>query len=558
MKKSGKLSRFNEKQKEKQEKAEGLSRLQRGFVLFSFCLSGAAALIYEVSWTRLLTLVLGSTVYAVSTMLSTFMAGLALGGYIGGAAGDKSRNPLFVFGSVQMLIGASGLFTLFLLNVLPPVYATLYNHFHLSLSLYFLFQFLLCALFMLVPTTLMGATFPLLSKVMARELNALGKNIGGLYTVNNAGAILGSFSAGFFLIPLLGMRKTIFIASVLNFLAGSIVLFFRKSSSVEKKFVLPMLLVFVLFAILPSHDNASSFLFNVYHAGRYKSYGEFQNEVKSYRLVFEKEDPHGLIRIFYDPAMKTYYLQNGGKIEGSTGDDVSTQILLAGLPLATASRAEDFLGIGLGTGMTAYEAAKRVKHVDWAEINAAVVEASQKIFYPKLHKKINLIMDDGRHFLQQTEKKYDVISSEPSYPTEGMTANLFTYEFYRMASTRLKPGGVFCQWVPYFILTTDDMDILLHTFTSVFPHAFVWQVTETGDYLFVGSRTEILRDESAILSRLRSAGVKFSPKRIYTSQQVMKISRDMKRRNILVNTDDRPIFEFSVARNLILGSDNLK
>lgn len=531
-------------------------------ILFAFCLSGSSALIYEVSWTRTLTLTLGSTVYAVSTMLSTFMTGLALGGFIGGVVSDKTKNALFLFAVIQLLIGMTGLMTLLLFNFLPPLYYWLYKSFHFSFTLYMVFQFFICALFMLLPTTLMGATFPLLSKVLTRGLDAVGKNIGSLYSINNVGAIAGSLSAGFLFIPFLGIKKTILIAACLNFLAGALILLITQRVSAAKRLVPVVLCLTAAPFLLRSTATPSLFLFNFYHASRYKKYSEFQKEVKRYELVFEQEDLHGPVSVFHDPERKVYYIQNSGKVEGSTGQDTATQTLLAILPLATKPDAESFLGIGLGTGMTAWEAVKKVKQVDWLEINSSVVRASQKIFYPELPKKINLILDDGRHYLTITEKKYDVISSEPSYPTEPTTANLFTVEFYKTASKKLSAHGVFCQWVPYFVLTNDNMDMLIHTFTSVFPYTFIWEVPESGDFLFVGSPKRIPQNTEKILTRIKTMQQKssnrFTPRIIYSQEQVVKILQDMKKRNIPLNTDDRPVLEFAVAKNLLKGSENLK
>lgn len=135
-------------------------------VLVALGFSGAAALIYEVIWTRELTLILGSSAYALSTMLSAFMAGLALGGWWGGKYADRIKNLLFFFIILELGIGISGSVLVPVIHSLSPVYLFLYQHLHFSLTSYLFVQFLLCFLLMLIPCVLMGATFPLVCKIV--------------------------------------------------------------------------------------------------------------------------------------------------------------------------------------------------------------------------------------------------------------------------------------------------------------------------------------------------------------------------------------------------------
>ena len=189
-------------------------------VLTAFLLSGAAALIYEVAWTRALSLILGSTTHAVSTMLATFMAGLALGAWLGGRLADRSRDPLLLFGACEVGIGLLGIVSLPLIWALPRLYLGLYRAFHLDAALFFALQVALCALVMLLPTTLMGATFPLVSRAITGRLEELGRKVGSAYSFNTVGAVVGSLAAGFLLVPKLGLRGTVMAAGVLNLAVG--------------------------------------------------------------------------------------------------------------------------------------------------------------------------------------------------------------------------------------------------------------------------------------------------------------------------------------------------
>ncbi|NIV39252.1 MAG: spermidine synthase, partial [Anaerolineae bacterium] len=181
-------------------------------ILLAFALSGAAALMYEVVWTRALSLVLGSTVYALSTMLSTFMGGLAIGAFIGGRISHRA-NPTFLLGLCELGIGVSGLVSIPIIYNLPYLYAYIYKGLHLHPVLFYGFQVLVCGLVMLGPTTLMGATFPLVVKYISRNIEEVGKTTGMAYSFNTVGAVTGSLAVGFLFIPMLGVKGATFVAA---------------------------------------------------------------------------------------------------------------------------------------------------------------------------------------------------------------------------------------------------------------------------------------------------------------------------------------------------------
>ena len=201
----------------------------KNILLLGFFLSGMAALIYEVVWTRPLSLIFGSTIYAVSTMLSAFMAGLALGSFILSKYADRLKNPLYTFALLEIGIGIYGLLIIWLFNLLPYPYLWIWNKFNLSFGVFSFIQFILCFLVLLIPTTLMGATWPVVNKAYIKHIEKVGKGTGTLYSVNSFGAIIGSWSAGFVLIPLLGIKGSSMFAAVLNLIVGVIIFFISKS-----------------------------------------------------------------------------------------------------------------------------------------------------------------------------------------------------------------------------------------------------------------------------------------------------------------------------------------
>jgi MFS family permease len=179
-------------------------------VFFCFLLSGLSSLIYEVLWMRMLILIFGSTTFAISTVLTAFMGGLALGSYLCGRFIDRSRHPIPIYGVLETGIGIYALLVPTIFSSLFPLYQALWQALHLSFYLFSLMQFVLVTLVLILPTTLMGATLPILGKYYSYRQDKLGWTIGTLYAINTLGGILGTFLSGFFLLPTLGVRMTTF------------------------------------------------------------------------------------------------------------------------------------------------------------------------------------------------------------------------------------------------------------------------------------------------------------------------------------------------------------
>ena len=200
----------------------------RAVVLACFFLSGASGLILEMLWTRMLTLVFGSTTLAVSTVLATFMGGLGLGSFIAGRFADRLKNPVRAYAIAEAAVGVYALLVPVVIGLYPGLNRWLWDAFGDRYALLSVLRFIASALLLLVPTTLMGATLPMLSRHFVSrpwELRRVGLRIGTLYSVNLFGAVAGSFFAGFVFLPLLGVRWTNVTAAAFNLtLAGAIIL----------------------------------------------------------------------------------------------------------------------------------------------------------------------------------------------------------------------------------------------------------------------------------------------------------------------------------------------
>jgi len=179
-----------------------------------FFLSGAAGLIYQVVWARMLTLVIGVSIFAITAVVCSFMAGLGLGSYVIGRWAQRWRDPLLAYGVIEALIGIYAAMTPWLFEGAQPVYVWAFS----KLGPYGLnvFRIALSMLILLLPTFLMGGTLPLLARVIERSRMHAATGTGILYAINTAGAVTGCFVAGFVLLAVAGIRNSLYITAAMN------------------------------------------------------------------------------------------------------------------------------------------------------------------------------------------------------------------------------------------------------------------------------------------------------------------------------------------------------
>jgi spermidine synthase len=188
-------------------------------VLLFFC-SGTSGLIYQVLWLRQLSLVFGVTVYAASTVLAVFMAGLAIGSLLAGRVASRVRRPLAAFGVAEILIGLLALATPAGLRATAVIYDAVHAALPDALPLVTAARFLCAVPVLLGPTILMGLTLPLLGASSIVRGDGVGARLSALYAANTAGALTGSLLAGYELIGALGMQRTYLAAAAINVLVG--------------------------------------------------------------------------------------------------------------------------------------------------------------------------------------------------------------------------------------------------------------------------------------------------------------------------------------------------
>lgn len=521
--------------------------MKKATILTSFFISGIASLIYEGLWAKELSLVFGSTNHAMSTVLATFLSGLAIGSILGGIFAKKYDN-IKLFGFIQLGIGLSAIAVHALIENFSPVFAFLYFSTKGMPFLFLTLQFVTLFFLMLIPTIFMGMTFPVaISLYDVTQHESISEEVGKLYAVNTIGCVFGAVIAGFLTIPLLGFNTTQYIGSLCNFISAALVLNGLRSRGIMAACLLAASAVH--FTIPPT-----DYFFNIYYASRTPSYEVFKQASRFFTVVWKKEDPEGTVVITKGNSNNVYGLTIRGKPEGNTPDTVQNPSpeLMAYLLLAYRPEARDFMKIGLGTGETVMAAGKepRLEKIDVIEINRAVIDAAHQFFFPELSKdpRIHFIVSDARKHLYLNDKKYDIISSQATDPTDSSSGFLFTKEYFEIVKSRLTRDGVFGMFLPIYLLKEKGSDIVVKTFASVFPYCYSWRIM--GAPFLIASMKPLETSEQAVKERIElySPGRTASLEFISGHEKLKEFARTSK---AAINTDNRPIVEYIASRALL-------
>jgi spermidine synthase len=482
-------------------------RLLRTAIFLAFGLSGASALIFEVVWTRTLSTVMGSSTYALSTMLAAFMAGLSVGGGLGALASRKVRDPVRAFALCELGIGVAGLAVAPLMRSLTPVYIATYYAFHESFAAFYVVQFLFAFLLMGVPTTLMGMTFPLAVRLFTEWRGEPGRQAGRLYAINTFGGIVGSIAAGFLLIPITGATRTALFAGVLNVVNAIAILLLLRRARAAGGAVAVAALVAMGVARLGTPDAPT---FSYGYGSRFGS-SELAERVaasaEGAEVLFHDEGVDGEVWLLRGGAGGELTLVNGSKLEAG---GTPAFALLAQLPWFTSrliQPARSALNIGLGSGHTLRALAETpIQAIDSVEISSGILEANRRFLNPELfaNPRIRHYHEDGRNHLLVHRETYDLIVVSPSWAVEEGSAAMLTDQFFGIAAHHLSSDGVIGVWVDFSLMEDADMSRVLRAFAKSFSHVTVWRVPG-GDAVLVGSNARRYPAEALVAALAENA-----------------------------------------------------
>lgn len=531
----------------------------------AFAVSGACAMALEVAWSRVLTLVLGNSVYSFSLMLLAFLSGLA-GGTAAATRLARRLPPLPALVACLVGAGLAAWGTSWTFGQMPFWFVGLYGLISGHDDLLYGMKLLLSGAVMMPATLFMGAVLPFAVAVRVKDPNTVGHDVGRLYAWNTVGAIAGALAAGFLLVPGIGIQPTVRAVVAVQGVAG---LALATALHGRTRFVAAataagaLALTTVAFPRWDPLLMSAGMYTYVDNLSDYSREAVLNHAISDFEVLYYAEGPSTVVIVGRSQGSGNVWLANNGKVDASTSADMPTQILLGHLPFHFAARADRVLLVGLASGITAGSVLTHdLGRLEILEIEPSVIEASRYFSEwngdPLDDPRVRMIAGDARNHLFLADQPYDVIVNEPSNPWISGVSNLFTREFFQLGRDRLAPDGVFCQWVQLYGMGTDDLKSLLRTFSSVFPYALVYSPVEAGDLILVGSarplQMDLPRVEAAIqaerpaadLSRIGVKGVAD----LITYYLMDEVDLAPLTRGAPLNTDDNMRIEFSAPRML--------
>lgn len=449
------------------------------WILPLMLVSGATSFVYEVLWTRMLSHLLGGSVYAFATMLAAFLTGITIGSAVAAQMARTRRAAAAGFAVAQLATAGLSILIYAVLDGIPSWEIMQSTGERESLGS----NALIAAAVMLPATLSIGATFPFALRVLARDEREAGAATGRVYAWNTFGAILGAVLAGFFVIPGLGFEGTVHLAVAVNTalaLAGC-ALWLRSNPVLVLTSAAALL--GVLFAYHPSAPE-NLLISSPFPGLRGES-----------RLVYSgvgRSASVSVVDIEGQHQFRCNGLPEGGlTLAGTPPFGMNTAKWLALLPVLARPRATSMLVVGLGAGAGLEDIPPSIETIDVIELEPVVIEANRAIASlrerdPLADPRMNIIENDARTVLALSDERYDVIASQPSHPWTAGASHLYTREFMQQARERLTDDGVFVLWIHAEFLDEELLRSLTATFVDTFEHTRLYRPF-WGMLVFMGS-----------------------------------------------------------------------
>ncbi len=453
------------------------------WILPVILVSGIVSFCWEVLWTRLLSHLLGGSIYAFGLMLATFLVGIAVGSTVASRWADSPERARAGFALSQLAIALTSFGAFLMVDRLPDLLGDPVGQLlHASLA---------SSATLLPGAIFIGATFPFAVRILTARAAETGQASARVYAWNTFGAIVGAVGAGFFLLPALEIagtaRAAIATSALLALISASIHRPLRSAVLVGAVSLLTWIAVFP--PSTPWNVLRSSPL-----SGRLVEGEVAFFSVGRSSTVLLSEQP-GLWRLSTNGLPESAITPKGAR-QGA----FSIARWLSMLPVISRPDTESALIIGLGAGITAAAVPASVDEVHVVELEPEVVRANRVLADLRAHDplsdpRLTLHINDARSLLHLSRRTFDVIVSQPSHPWTAGASHLFTQEFFELVHSRLEPSGAFVQWIGLRFLDEDLLRSLLATLNEVFPYVEVFQPPPGGALLFLAGEQPLTRPE---------------------------------------------------------------
>ena len=410
---------------------------------------------------------------------------------------------------------------------------------------------------MLVPTVLMGMTFPLVSKIYTRDLRAVGSALGDVYSVNTIGGVLGSVLAGFILIPSLGVQNGIMLIAGINVVLGGVVILSEPLMGYRTKMTMAVGSGLVLIAVGTLYLARGPIPLTSYYEG-----------IEGPEVLSYEEGVGGTVKVYRDQWGEKILSINGFPVAGTSLGMQDAQKALAHLPLLLSNVPSPRVNIvGFGAGGTSWGVVQyNVEVVDCVELVPAVIEAAD--WFPEINHgvlggpKYNLIIGDGRNHALVTDKQYDVITVDATSPKMAGNGSLYSLEFYELLDRRLSDEGLVVQWIPFHLLSDREVRMIAKSFITVFPHTTLWFTPLRQYFILLGAKRQLEIDFQSLSRKLAQSDVQRDLELLNVSDPIdvvgwFALGEEALARyaaDARTNSDDHPYLEFTPAMAYFVSS----
>jgi spermidine synthase len=480
-------------------------------VYVTIALSGMSALGAEVVWTRLLSLMLGATVYTFSIILAVFLVGLGIGSSAGSYLSRRTETPRIALAWCQMLLAlAIGWTANMLTRSLPywPINPSLAH----SPGIIFQIDLVRCLWAILPAACCWGASFPLALAAAASRGQDPGRLVGGIYAANTVGAILGALGFSMLIIPTVGTQQAQRLLLVLTAMAAVLALASSsqqtargpgkvapKAAGAAPVAIFTAIVALLIWSVAPIPAGTVGY-------GRYVL--SF-NPLPKFHFVGEGMNASVAVSEA-STGVRTFHVS--GKVEASTAPmDMRLQSMLGNIPALLHPHPRSVLIVGFGAGITAgsFLPYPDIKRIVICEIEPLIPKVVSRYFGaenghvlddPRTH----VIYDDARHFILTTREKFDIITSDPIHPWVKGAATLYTKEYFDLVRQHLNPGGLVTQWVPLYESNSAVVKSEIATFLDAFPYTSIWGNTNNGqgyDTVLLGKVDPLVIDLDQVRDR---------------------------------------------------------
>ena len=453
--------------------------------------SGLVSFTYEVLWVRLLEHLLGGSVYAFSTMLASFLMGIALGAAVAARIGNTRSRASLGFAVAQLGIAALSLGAFLAVDSIPALTNALHQQGYSKL----LIDWTASTLTLFPAATLIGATFPFAVRILARDQLEAGAASARVYAINTLGSVVGAIGAGFFVIPALGYAGTLAACVAINLVLALATTWAFAPRSARALQIVASAGLIVLLVLPPA---------NPWKILRYSSLSKITNE--SDDLEYLGVGRAATVLLLEGPAH--WFLRTNGNPEGRISppgvrhNTANVARWLGALPSLARPEAESLLVVGFGGGVALETVPSLIDTIDVIELEPQVVEANRRVSDrrwrdPLQDPRLRLHLDDARNVLTLTDRRFDAIVSQPSHPWSAGASHLYTQEFFELVQDHLSEDGVFVQWIGLAFVDELLFRTLLATLASVYQNVQVYNPAGNYGVLFLASDAPIEISKSA-------------------------------------------------------------